>query len=60
MARGKMQLTQTGITENNVLKSKIHLFIIDVYRLTKNSPKDELYGLVSQIRRAAFSIMLNF
>lgn len=31
-----------------------------VYRLCKKFPKDELYGVTSQIRRAALSIILNY
>lgn len=31
----------------------------EVYRITKKFPKDELWGLVSQMRRAAVSIPLN-
>lgn len=32
---------------------------LDVYKLTKSFPKDELYGIVSQMRRAASSIPAN-
>ncbi len=32
---------------------------VDCYGLTKNFPKDEVYGLVSQIRRAAASVAAN-
>ena len=46
--------------DKNVLKVKIHQFIKLVYGITKNFPRDELYGLVSQLRRAAVSVMLNF
>ncbi len=31
----------------------------DIYRITKNFPKDEIYGLTSQIRRSAVSIASN-
>ena len=31
-----------------------------VYRVTKSFPKDEVYGITSQLRRAALSVTLNF
>lgn len=35
---------------------KAHSLAIEAYRATATFPKDELYGLVSQIRRACVSI----
>ena len=39
---------------------KSHEFVLCVYRLTENFPKHELFGLTSQLRRAAVSIPANF
>ena len=35
-------------------------YIQAIYSITKTYPKDELYGLVTQFRRAAVSVVLNF
>ena len=38
---------------------KAHLLTLEVYRVTRNFPKEELYGLTSQMRRSASSVPSN-
>ena len=38
---------------------KAHAMTLDVYRLTRAFPKEELYGLTSQMRRSCSSIGAN-
>lgn len=39
---------------------KAHEFVLQVYKLSENFPKHELFCLTSQLRRAAISIPANF
>ncbi len=34
-------------------------FVVDIYQVTREFPKEKLYGLVSQLRRAAVSVPSN-
>jgi four helix bundle protein len=38
---------------------KSHILVKEIYNLTKAFPKEEIYGLTSQIRRSAVSIPAN-
>ena len=42
-----------------IVWQKAHKFVLKVYQLTKSFPTEELYGLTSQLRRAAVSIPAN-
>ena len=42
----------------NVWKDSIKL-VVDLYRITRKFPKDEIFGITSQIKRAAVSIPAN-
>ncbi|MDY6785928.1 MAG: four helix bundle protein [Cyanobacteriota bacterium] len=45
--------------QNLIVWQKSHKFVLDVYLLSKDFPKSEMYGLTSQLRRAAVSIPAN-
>jgi four helix bundle protein len=45
--------------QNLIVWQKAHLFVLDVYAVTKQFPKEELLGLTSQIRRAGVSVSSN-
>ena len=42
-----------------IVWQKAHVFVLAVYRISKNFPREEIYGLTSQFRRAAISIPAN-
>jgi four helix bundle protein len=51
------------MNKHNFRKLKVYQkaieFAVEIYKLSKTFPGEELYGLTSQIRRAATSISLN-
>ena len=47
-------------TFHNILREKIDSFVHAIYAVTRTFPREELYGMTSQIRRAALSVALNY
>jgi four helix bundle protein len=47
-----------NVNDYEVFK-RSHQLTLDVYEKTKDFPREELFGLVSQMRRAAYSIPMN-
>ena len=38
---------------------KAHYLAVEIYKVTRKFPREELYEITSQIRRAAFSVSIN-
>lgn len=45
--------------KNLIVWEKSHKVALDIYNLTKTFPKEELYGITSQLRRASISVPTN-
>jgi four helix bundle protein len=45
--------------EDLLVWQKAHAFVLDIYRLTQGFPREEMYGLTAQLRRAAVSVPAN-
>jgi four helix bundle protein len=47
-------------TFHDELKIKMDKYVHLVYKLSRNFPKEEVYGSTSQIRRSSLSVILNY
>ena len=56
--KGSMKKTVNSIEDLDVFK-KSHKIAVEIYEITKAFPQDEKFALVSQMRRAAYSIPSN-
>jgi four helix bundle protein len=42
-----------------IVWQKAHQFVLEIYQMANNFPKNELFGITQQLRRAAISIPAN-
>jgi len=42
------------------LKTKMDEYAHLIYKLTRNFPREEFYGIISQLKRASLSVILNY
>jgi len=47
-------------TYHNKLKRIMDEYVHLVYKMTRDFPKEELYGVTSQLRRSSLSVILNY
>lgn len=52
-------MEKTRTFQDLIVWQKGHKFVLEVYKISKAFPKEEIYGLTSQFRRAAISITAN-
>jgi four helix bundle protein len=54
-----MNRTPAKSFQDLIVWQKAHQFVLSTYRFSEGFPKTEIYGLTSQLRRAAISIAAN-
>ncbi|MGI9065631.1 MAG: four helix bundle protein [Pyrinomonadaceae bacterium] len=54
-----MQRLPARSFQDLIVWQKAHQFVLGVYRVSRKFPREEIYGLTSQFRRAAISIPAN-
>ncbi len=55
----KHEMTQIRTYRNLIIWQKSMALVTEIYGVTKTFPKDEIYGLIAQMRRCAVSIPSN-
>src|SRR3990167_5993444 len=54
-----MENAKTRSFKDLIVWQKAHLLVISVYKITKEFPREEIFGLTNQIRRASVSVTSN-
>jgi len=52
-------MEKSGNYSDLIVWQKAHNLVLEIYKITKQFPKEELFGLTSQLRRAAISVPAN-
>lgn len=52
-------MTPARSFQDLIVWKKAHAFVLEIYKLSESFPRTEIYGLTSQLRRAAVSIPAN-
>ncbi len=52
-------MTKSSSFKDLIVWQKAHQWVLEIYHLTKIFPREELFGITSQLRRAAVSITAN-
>jgi four helix bundle protein len=52
-------MEKTKSFQELIVWQKAHQFVLDVYKYTQSFPKEEVYSLTAQLKRAAISIPAN-
>jgi len=52
-------MIKTQTFQDLIVWQKAHKLTLEIYKITKQFPKEEVYGLVSQMRRSAVSVSAN-
>lgn len=45
--------------EELIVWQKAHALVLEIYKLSKDFPKEETYGITSQVRRSSISVAAN-
>ena len=59
MEKGKTDRAPARTFEGLIVWQKAHSFVLAVYKTTQTYPREEVYGLTGQLRRAAVSVPAN-
>lgn len=58
-SEARMKRTPARSFQDLIVWQRAHHFVLSIYRFSEGFPRHEMYGLTSQLRRAAVSIAAN-